>query len=516
MRAQFWRMLMSHCAVQGIEIVGGTTKEGPQAQASVLLGTTLDGAYRINRLIAEGGMSAVYEAVQLRLNQRVAVKVLARDLASNQEALARFRREAEIASRLRHPHLVTVNDFGTAPDGQPYLVMEYLEGVDLDHRIRRLGKLPLDAVVNITKQIASALVAAHDQGIVHRDLKPANVFLVELPGEPDFAKILDFGISKVRAATTQLTKASAIIGTPNYMSPEQATGMLDEIDPRTDQWALGCIVWEMLSGRPPFASDDMSAVFYQIIHLDPQPLRARAPDLPAAVEAVLRRALSKRMADRFPSVRDLANALASAASERPYEVVRDPSATGMRADSTAWVERRQTRLERRRLNSAAAIDGATGSDQIEATPHISFWRRVKPVHALPVLALLLVVAILVSPRWKQSAKTVVLPVAAATNIATPARSAPSVAKAAPRPQPPTLAAPDPIRESPPKKATLGGAAVHHRQRAKKHSAKAGRRVVDTLDLDDAIDPFAPPRATDKHRPLGTAKADSDFVDPFAP
>ena len=136
------RMNMSHCAAQAFETVGGATKGAPQTQASVLIGTTLDGAYRITRLIAEGGMSAVYEAVQLRLNQRVAVKVMARELASNQEALARFRREAEIASHLRHPHLVTVMDFGTAPDGQPYLVMEHLEGTDLDHRIRELGRLP--------------------------------------------------------------------------------------------------------------------------------------------------------------------------------------------------------------------------------------------------------------------------------------------------------------------------------------------------------------------------------------
>ena len=204
-----------------------------------LVGSVLEGAYRITRLIGEGGMGAVYEAVQLRLNKRVAVKLMARDLAANREALARFHREAEITSHLGHPHLVTVLDFGQAESGEPYLVMEYLEGEDLEHRLRRVGRMPIEAVVHVVRQVASALGAAHDQGVVHRDLKPGNVFLLQIPGEPDFVKVLDFGISKMKAARTQLTNASAVMGTPNYMSPEQATGMVEEIDHHVDQWALG-------------------------------------------------------------------------------------------------------------------------------------------------------------------------------------------------------------------------------------------------------------------------------------
>jgi serine/threonine protein kinase len=208
-----------------------------------LVGAVLGGVYRITGLIGEGGMGAVYEAVQLRLNKRVAVKLMARDLAANREALARFHREAEITSRLGHPHLVSVVDFGQAESGEPYLVMEYLEGEDLDHRLRRVGRMPIEAVAHVVKQVASALSAAHGQGVVHRDLKPGNIFLVQIPGEPDFAKVLDFGISKMKAARTQLTNASAVMGTPNYMSPEQATGMVEEVDHRTDQWALACIAW---------------------------------------------------------------------------------------------------------------------------------------------------------------------------------------------------------------------------------------------------------------------------------
>lgn len=360
---------MSQGAVPVFESGGGATS-GPEGETSALIGTTLQDAYRVTRLIAEGGMSAVYEATQLRLNQRLAIKVMTRALASNPEALARFQREAEVTSSLRHPNLVTVMDFGTAPAGQPYLVMEYLEGVDLAHRLRDLETLPLPTATHITRQVASALAAAHGQGIVHRDLKPANIFLVALPGEPDFAKVLDFGISKVRAAGTQLTKASSIMGTPNYMSPEQASGMVDDIDHRTDQWALACMVWEMLAGRPPFLGDDISAVFYQVINLDPKPLHERAPDLPAGVEPVLRRALAKNIADRYPSILDFARALADAALPAtpalttPAPLSSGPPAAETAADITG-IERRRAHRERRQTErspelEATLADAASG------------------------------------------------------------------------------------------------------------------------------------------------------------
>ena len=289
-----------------------------------LVGTVLEGAYRITRLIGEGGMGAVYEAVQLRLNKRVAIKLMARDLAANREALARFHREAEITSHLGHPHLVTVFDFGQAESGEPYLVMEYLEGEDLDHRLRRVGRLPIETTVHVVRQVASALNAAHDQGVVHRDLKPGNVFLVQVPGEPDFVKVLDFGISKMKAARTQLTSASAVMGTPNYMSPEQATGMLDDIDHHADQWALACITWEMLLGRCPFVADETAALLYQIINLDPHPLAPRVPGLPPAVETALRRALRKKPAERFSSMREFSRDLEAAAFGRPADATPAP------------------------------------------------------------------------------------------------------------------------------------------------------------------------------------------------
>lgn len=279
-----------------------------------LAGTVLEGAYRLVRLIGQGGMGAVYEAVQLRLGKRVAVKLMSREAASDMVSLERFRREAEITSKLGHPHLVNLVDFGTAESGQPYLVMEYLEGEDLDHRLQKAIRLPVEVAATIVTQAASALGAAHAQDVVHRDLKPANLFLLQVPGEPEFVKVLDFGISKVKAANgRRLTGVQSVVGTPAYMSPEQATGRSDATDHRADQWALACIAWEMLCGHPPFMADDTTALFFQIIRIEPTSLVNEVPNLQPAAETVLRRALSKRHTDRYPSIRDFARAFELAA-----------------------------------------------------------------------------------------------------------------------------------------------------------------------------------------------------------
>ncbi|HMF44849.1 MAG TPA: serine/threonine-protein kinase [Polyangia bacterium] len=286
--------------------------------ARSLVGTTLNDAYRVVRLIGEGAMGGIYEARQLRLDKRVAIKVMTRELAVNGEALLRFHREAEITSQLGHPNIITVFDFGTTHAGQPYLVMEYLEGEDLATRLHRKTALTLPAAVRITKQVASALAETHAKGVVHRDLKPANLFLVRVQGE-DFAKVLDFGISKVRAASTALTNASTLMGTPMYMAPEQAKGET-ELDHLIDQWALSCITYEMLAGRPPYLGDDTAALLYQVVHQEPPRLSNFVNDLPPDVERVIQRALSKEPSERFPNVTAFARALEAAATGRPLPV----------------------------------------------------------------------------------------------------------------------------------------------------------------------------------------------------
>ena len=432
----------------------------PEPRIDALVGTVLGGVYRITGLIGEGGMGAVYEAVQLRLNKRVAVKLMARDLAANREALARFHREAEITSRLGHPHLVNVMDFGQAESGEPYLVMEYLEGEDLDHRLRRVGRMPIETVSHVVRQVASALSAAHGQGIVHRDLKPGNIFLVQIPGEPDFVKVLDFGISKMKAARTQLTNASAVMGTPNYMSPEQATGVVEEIDHHADQWALACIGWEMLLGRGPFVADDVAAILYQIINLDPHPLAPRVPGLPPAVERVLRRALSKRPAERFSSLREFSRAFEAAASGRPADATPAPVMVSPATPAGATIAYGKTPAPATPARPPAARapqDGRKTDADVLPTVDNSMWALVrswiKPIHAIVaavgVLLLLGLFLLLRSgPAPKPAPVAAAKPTPAPTTIAKPAPGPTVTPLPAPAPAPPVAAPqPAPLRAS---------------------------------------------------------------------
>jgi serine/threonine protein kinase len=279
--------------------------------ATAVEGMVLDGAYQLTRLVFAGGMSIVFEALQLKLQRRVAVKLMAADVADNPEALARFRREVKITARLAHPHIVQLLDFGTTPGGQAYLVTEYLEGEDLEQRLLRVGRLPLEDTVRIVGQIAGALGAVHAKGIIHRDLKPGNVLLLSVDGVPDFPKLLDFGISKVLTSSTQLTRPFSVLGTPEYMSPEQASGRTAAVDHRADQWSLAGTVWRMLSGRPPFIGASLEDLLRQIIHDQPPPLQAGPAS--AELDRVLRKALAKRPADRFATVAAFTRALQAAA-----------------------------------------------------------------------------------------------------------------------------------------------------------------------------------------------------------
>jgi len=263
------------------------------------VGSVLGETYRIQALIGRGGMGAVWAAEHLRLpGKHVAVKVLLDAAAGGEEMLQRFRREAEIASRLGHPNIVEVLDFNTLPTGQPYIVLEYLRGETLAGRLAS-GRLQLDEALAITRQIGSALQAAHRAGVVHRDLKPDNVFLCT-PEEdmPTKVKVLDFGISKIRGSQSLRTQDAILMGTPQYMSPEQATGKNTAVDARTDVFAVGAIVYEMLGGQPAFAGGSLAEVVYRVVHGEPTPLRELAPALPENVLNAVERALQKDPAVR--------------------------------------------------------------------------------------------------------------------------------------------------------------------------------------------------------------------------
>jgi eukaryotic-like serine/threonine-protein kinase len=279
----------------------------------VPVGTVLGDTYKLTRMVGYGGMGAVFEAKQLSSGKRVAVKVMSRELAAYEEALARFRREVKVTTELAHPNIIDVVDFGSAPSGEPYLVMEFLEGEDLERCLTRVERLRLSTAVQIVNQLASALAVAHGAGVVHRDLKPANVFLVRVPGGQVFIKVLDFGISKVlKASTTQLTMARAVVGTPEFMAPEQAAGRVDQIDHRTDQWSLACVAWQMVSGYLPFNNQDVNGLLEQVMSGEPTPLGPYADRIPPELGKVLRRALSKKREGRFPTITAFARAFEAA------------------------------------------------------------------------------------------------------------------------------------------------------------------------------------------------------------
>jgi eukaryotic-like serine/threonine-protein kinase len=273
--------------------------------AEIRIGTVLRDTYELTSVLGKGGMGAVFLARHLRLpGKQVAVKILHTEDELSEEQFARFRREAEIASQLGHPNIVEVLDFHSLESGTPYLVMEYLRGESLAQRLRK-GRLSMREAFSIARQMGSALHAAHRAGVVHRDLKPANVLLVPTDSEglvTERVKLLDFGISKLMGSQTLQTQDDVLIGTPRYMSPEQAMGRNREIDARTDLFALGCIVYEMLSGDSPFAGGTIAEVVYRVVHEHPESLATRCPDLPARAVLAVERALAKNPKERYQDV----------------------------------------------------------------------------------------------------------------------------------------------------------------------------------------------------------------------
>ncbi len=297
---------------------------GPTPPPAELLGTVLRGTYRIQSALDEGGMGKLYLAEHVRLRRPVAVKVLAQHLAADQGALVRFHREAEIVSQLHHPHIVHILDFDTTESGQPYIVMELLSGESLAKRIDRERILPLRDSVTIVTQIAGALQLAHAAGIVHRDLKPDNVFLLAIEDGNVFVKLLDFGISRGAAASSRMTGEFDVLGTPDYMAPEQAVSTA-KADHLSDQFALAAMAYELLSGRMPFYGETVMEILTKVIHSEPEPLSRVAPGIPAGIDLVIARALSKQPQLRFPSVHDFAAALAQAAGPNGSNEARTAS-----------------------------------------------------------------------------------------------------------------------------------------------------------------------------------------------
>lgn len=276
------------------------------------------GAYRLGRRLGAGGIGAVYAATHVRTGRAYAVKVLLPDAADDATSAARFRREAEALAAVGHAGIVAVHDFDVTDDGVAYLVMDKLEGEDLDGRISR-GPLSLAATLDLLHQVGSALTTAHDAGILHRDLKPSNVFLARRPGMPERAVLLDFGLAKLMEGEhAKLTATGATMGTPMYMSPEQAQGL--HVDRRTDVYALAAVLFECLTGRPPFDGPHVTAILAKVLTAPPPRLRDWNPELPRALDDVIVRALAKDPSERPASVPALVAAVSEAMGDAPSDV----------------------------------------------------------------------------------------------------------------------------------------------------------------------------------------------------
>ena len=277
-----------------------------------LEGKVLADRYRISRRIGDGGMATVYLGEHTSIEKQCAIKVLNIAYAHQQDAVDRFLREARAASRIQHENVIDITDFGRAPNGSVFFVMELLAGEDLATLVRREGPIPWARVRHMALQVCRALAAAHAKGIIHRDLKPENVFRIQRGADQDFIKVLDFGIARVVTGSMggrALTSAGTVFGTPAYMSPEQCDGR--PADARSDVYALGVVLFELLTGRPPFMADSPLGFLKQHCFDAPPSLRETAPDaqIPERVEAVVLKALSKEMDQRYAGMEALATAL---------------------------------------------------------------------------------------------------------------------------------------------------------------------------------------------------------------
>lgn len=309
-----------------------------RAAREALIGKTIAGRYVLRGLLGHGGMGAVYEAEHLGLGKRAAIKFVDPEFATDEQVVARFAREARAMSAIESAHIVTVFDAGTE-DGRPYLVMELLRGEDLGERLRQTTRVPLNEAMHVVAQVLKGLARAHAAGIIHRDLKPDNVFLTKHDTDPLFAKIVDFGISKIERprAHTQplaLTGRGTVLGTPFYMSPEQAQASPD-VDGRTDLYSVGAILFECLTGRPPHTGESYEQVILSICMREAPRVDAIEKSVPADVADFVARALTRDRAQRFPSAEAMLAALHEVAPEERSRVPLDPVAKTLGSPAVA-------------------------------------------------------------------------------------------------------------------------------------------------------------------------------------
>ena len=413
--------------------------------APVQVGDLLAGKYRVERLLGMGAMGVVVEATHIGLEQRVALKFLLTQRGPHEQHYQRFLREARACVALRSQHVTRVTDVGTLANGAPYMVMELLDGRDLDETLERRGALPIPEAVEYILQTCEAIAEAHRAGIVHRDLKPANLFLTTSADGSPCIKVLDFGVSKFVRAELKLTTEGMAIGSPLYMSPEAWEGKMD-VDTRTDQWALGVILYELVTAWTPFHADNLTALRTNVLVKPPTPLATYRQDAPPGFEAIILQCLEKDRTRRWPNVAAFAAALAPYASPRalPY-AARVASVLGMtiepsRPTDVLTLDRAvesQAAAVRPGVNAITATTGGGTSQPAGRPPQARNGRIAVGVGAALVTAALGTAGFV---RWR-TATTGAVPSAGAVGSASAAPSDTTAAARSGEPPPQPVAPP---------------------------------------------------------------------------
>jgi len=476
-------------------------------------GQILAGKYRIERVLGRGGMGVVVSARHIQLDEQVALKFLLPDALANQDAVRRFEREARAAVKIKSEHVARVTDVGTLESGSPYMVMEYLSGKDLGDYLAHLGPLPLEEAVEYVLQACEAIAEAHSMGIIHRDLKPANLFrIVRADGTPSI-KVLDFGISKVQGDHA-MTQTSSMMGSPQYMSPEQMTAA-KSVDARADIWAMGVILLELLSGKAPFDGDTIPELCVAILNSEPPPLSRLRPELPIEVGVIVERALKKNRDDRFANVAEFATALAAygppgaaVSAERIRRVLGVNPERGARTllvgtGSTVDDARPRDRETSATMLAGEGVGGSTFLDASNTQPH------PPAKSSLPlVLAAVGALALVGGGAWMLASPSTPAAAGEATSPSAPADPPAAQPAAAPAPPPP---APTPAAVAPTPAPPVAPSAPAE-PAPKATVTKKAPRPAGTTTSPATTGSSSTPAATTGSKPSGTAPSKSLFSD----
>jgi serine/threonine-protein kinase len=454
--------------------------DSPPERADPLISQLVADRYRVIRKLGEGGMGSVYLAEHVVIEKKVALKVLAPELARRSDLVARFLQEARSASRIGHENVIDISDFGQSPDGLVYIAMEFLDGKDLGALVRTQGPLEWSEARDIVLQICRALRAAHEKGIVHRDMKPENIFLIQREGQPHFVKILDFGIAKVMGLDPngpRLTRTGMIFGTPEYMAPEQAEGK--DTDHRADIYAVGCIIYHLITGQTPFVAESFMTMLTKHLMEDPVPPSVRRPDRAITVEmdGLVLKALEKDREKRWQSMAELIEAVGVCPGSESITAIPPGGQTvemgGAHAAAALRVLREKGSAPETGRVSRKAIESALSDVELEAPPRP---KRSSPNKTIALVVAGIVLGVVIAAwfalsRGKPQTTAVIVPTAPPPAAVAP--TLPSAAALPPIPQPaptPAVAVPEPTATAPVKEEQSHEPAAKHDARGHKGRA----------------------------------------------